>query len=862
MQGPFSAEEMAQWFSAGYFTMNLLVKRRCDQQFQPLGELIKRWGRVPFLPGAAPPPVVHSPLVISEPTETVAQPLPLHLPEITSMAPLQPALPVVTSTHTSNLTLPQGPGIGPDQLLVQQHLLLRNQLLQQQLVRQIQMQALAHLQLQEQEGFKTLDPVQQQHLNLQILQSHPLLLHQVQQLQQAQQLQVSQGQPQATIPVQPISQHVHSQQPSTDMDLSLPSPSFQRSISQPAASTERQGDMTSIWGTVSTAGAWSQPGSVWDLENDGASSLPKADIADIEKLRQEKETELARLAEEERRRQEEIQKQQEELRRQQEELQREREQVLREKEELERQKQMELQRLEEARRQHEERQRLEEVRRQHEEEQKRRELEEAEKRRWAEEEEKKRLHEEQRRKEEEKKRLEEVRWQEDKRKQEELRRKADEELALQELKRQEEMRQQEEAERQRQQMEIQKKQQEFQKQQQEALRRLQQQQREQLADIQLPPTANWARQQQQAGGPQQSLTEIQQEEQKRQQQLELKRQQMLRLQAEQLAQQQLQHQHQQQQQKSWASSAAVPQSARIKTLAEIQEEQAKQLQEEQEKITQQQQHHQQQQQQQQQTKNMGLSMAAVWGSGEPKFNLGSAAWGGGSVWGSETSMSLWGSSYNSTQPTPVSSNASVAKKSGKESTSQSSDFPALINRKSSSKSQSNNKPQPTKAMKEEEAVQRLFQQPAQKKDDFTVWCEAFLQGMDVTVDIETFVSFLQAVESPYEVHDYVRNYLGEGKDAKEFAKQFLEKRSQFKNKARMEKRQEEESIWGPAPAVTPREARRLPQQAPLEQNHGDGSKAKNKKKKKMQKMDGSNLLSFTVEKDPNRKNAGEIASLD
>lgn len=33
-------------------------------------------------------------------------------------------------------------------------------------------------------------------------------------------------------------------------------------------------------------GAWSQPGSVWDLENDGASSLPKADIADIEKLRQ------------------------------------------------------------------------------------------------------------------------------------------------------------------------------------------------------------------------------------------------------------------------------------------------------------------------------------------------------------------------------------------------------------------------------------------------------------------------------------------------------------------------------------------------------------------------------------------------
>jgi PERQ amino acid-rich with GYF domain-containing protein len=57
--------------------------------------------------------------------------------------------------------------------------------------------------------------------------------------------------------------------------------------------------------------------------------------------------------------------------------------------------------------------------------------------------------------------------------------------------------------------------------------------------------------------------------------------------------------------------------------------------------------------------------------------------------------------------------------------------------------------------------------------------------------VETFVSFLQAVESPYEVHDYVKNYLGEDKTAKEFARQFLEKRSHLKNKARNEKRQEE-----------------------------------------------------------------------
>lgn len=48
---------MAEWFQAGYFTMSLLVKRGCDEVFQALGEIIKIWGRVPFTPGPAPPPL-------------------------------------------------------------------------------------------------------------------------------------------------------------------------------------------------------------------------------------------------------------------------------------------------------------------------------------------------------------------------------------------------------------------------------------------------------------------------------------------------------------------------------------------------------------------------------------------------------------------------------------------------------------------------------------------------------------------------------------------------------------------------------------------------------------------------------------
>ncbi len=37
IQGTFTSEEMAGWFAAGYFTLNLMIRRGCDEQFLPLG---------------------------------------------------------------------------------------------------------------------------------------------------------------------------------------------------------------------------------------------------------------------------------------------------------------------------------------------------------------------------------------------------------------------------------------------------------------------------------------------------------------------------------------------------------------------------------------------------------------------------------------------------------------------------------------------------------------------------------------------------------------------------------------------------------------------------------------------------------
>ena len=71
----------------------------------------------------------------------------------------------------------------------------------------------------------------------------------------------------------------------------------------------------------------------------------------------------------------------------------------------------------------------------------------------------------------------------------------------------------------------------------------------------------------------------------------------------------------------------------------------------------------------------------------------------------------------------------------------------------------------------------------------------------------------------------------------------------------------QESMWGPAPAVNPNITRSSSgtnkvSSASARYTAGEDTK-KNKKKKKMQKLDSS-ILGFTVHAAPDRVNAGEI----
>lgn len=50
VQGEFSAMEMTEWYQAGYFDNNLMVRRKCDTRFLKLGDLVEMLGgEIPFL---------------------------------------------------------------------------------------------------------------------------------------------------------------------------------------------------------------------------------------------------------------------------------------------------------------------------------------------------------------------------------------------------------------------------------------------------------------------------------------------------------------------------------------------------------------------------------------------------------------------------------------------------------------------------------------------------------------------------------------------------------------------------------------------------------------------------------------------
>ncbi|XP_036410388.1 GRB10-interacting GYF protein 2 isoform X2 [Megalops cyprinoides] len=606
-------------------------------------------------------------------------------------------------------------------------------------------------------------------------------------------------------------------------------PPVTRSMSVPDSGSvwELQNPSTQAPGTANVQhvarNAW-EGGSVWDLPGDPVPPAPT-----LEQIQQLEKAKAAAKLEQERREAELRAKREEEERKRQEEAllaQQEEERKRREEEEL-------------ARRQQEEA-----LRRQ-------KEQEEALRRKKEEEEEEARRQEERKRREEEERRQREELL----RKQEEERRKQEEMEAQRRL--EEEKRLEEEA---RQQQEEQKKrEQELQRQrQQEALRRLQQQQ--QLAQMKLPSSSKWGQQSAALCQTQNtlSLAEIQKLEEEREQQAHEERrqqqQELMKVLHQQQQQQQVLQQQQQQQARlpGWGSVARQPPGT-PKSLLEIQREEAQQMKQRKE---QQQSSGTQQNRPQNRTSNISHS---VWGS----VSNSSPQWGGdtGSIWGSSgdasnANMGFWDEAVKEAAPPP--SRKSNAK-----------------NNKSNANLSHSSSGRANKKVEEEEKLLKLFQGANKSQDGFTQWCEQTLHTLNTAnnLDVPTFASFLKEVDSPYEVHDYVRAYLGDTPEAKEFAKHFLERRAkqnanhqkpqsqpQLSRQGAQQKQQQQDSTWGGSQQGN---------QTIFQSNHNSlqqgrfetVTSGKKKKKQKMVRADPS-LLGFSVNASSERLNMGEIETVE
>ncbi|XP_042741254.1 GRB10-interacting GYF protein 2 isoform X6 [Lagopus leucura] len=482
-------------------------------------------------------------------------------------------------------------------------------------------------------------------------------------------------------------------------------------------------------------------------------------------------------------------------------LRRQREQEIalrRQREEEERQQQEEaLRRLEERRREEEERRQREELIRKQE--------EEAAK--WAREEE-----EAQRRLEESRLRMEEEaarqRLEEEERKRKEL-----------------ELQRQKEIMRQRQQ-------------QQEALRRLQQQQQQQqLAQMKLPSSSTWGQQSNSGACQSQttlSLAEIQKLEEERERQLreEQRRQQRELMKA-------LQQQQQQQQQKLSGWGNVTKPTGTTKSLLEIQQEEARQMQKQQ----------QQQHQQPNRVRNTTHSNLHT--------SIGNSVWGSlntnpSNQWASDLVSSIW--SNADTKNSNMGFWDDAVKEVGPRNSTNKNKSNASLSKSVGITSRQNKK------VEEEEKLLKLFQGVNKAQDGFTQWCEQMLHALNTAnnLDVPTFVSFLKEVESPYEVHDYIRAYLGDTPEAKEFAKQFLERRA--KQKASQQRQQQQDSVWGMNHSSL-HSVFQTNQSNSQQSNFEAVQSGKKKKKQKMVRADPS-LLGFSVNASSERLNMGEIETLE
>uniref|UniRef100_A0A0K0D5I6 PWI domain-containing protein n=1 Tax=Angiostrongylus cantonensis TaxID=6313 RepID=A0A0K0D5I6_ANGCA len=130
---------------------------------------------------------------------------------------------------------------------------------------------------------------------------------------------------------------------------------------------------------------------------------------------------------------------------------------------------------------------------------------------------------------------------------------------------------------------------------------------------------------------------------------------------------------------------------------------------------------------------------------------------------------------------------------------------------------------------------------------FIDWVVQRLKQLNSTVEADVLAMFIEGVENPDDVEDYVMGYLGDSKTVKEFVREFLQKRSDFRNRGQHAVKDDLSCARG----------------APVSGNGSGFSVVQGRKKKNKGArliVDGS-CLGFRATSDPNRVNQGEIETV-
>jgi len=294
---------------------------------------------------------------------------------------------------------------------------------------------------------------------------------------------------------------------------------------------------------------------------------------------------------------------------------------------------------------------------------------------------------------------------------------------------------------------------------------------------------------------------------------------------------------------NWATAAnSMDQGGAQKSLAEIQAEEQRQERDRQER---------ERREKKARQKDMSLAQASVWGSASTNLS-----------WANKTTPPVAPVS----NPAPVQQQPSA--QYGNNTGFWDESPPVQQQQKQQPQQQQQQQQQQkknknNKKIKEENKVAAIFKESKGKpENEFEEWCISALEKLDPQVDIPTFLGFLNDVESPYEVNDYVKNYIGDGKGPKNFAKEYVERRSKWRNALKSKKRFEDDLLT-PAAAINPNIDDGV---VPVVGGGltgsgaglaGAGARRNKKKNKSKSKLDASHLLGFSVAS-ADRHNAGEL----